>query len=185
VIHAGQQVLYFLVAPVGENRPPIHLAAAVAAAVVHGKNGVTVRGKKLALEVQLVLILPVRATMNAQQQRQLLRFVVSGRRDQQAVHHCAVFALERHVFGGAELQLGEQFIVLVREWPERALLERVNFRNVVAVAPVLQSCRPGRHRADDTPSLGDWLDGTARDRHAREVAGTIVGDEEVDELAVL
>ena len=69
VIHRAQQIDDFLVAPVGEDRLLVGAAAPVAAAVVHGDDDVAVGGEELALEVERVLVLPVRAAVDPQQRR--------------------------------------------------------------------------------------------------------------------
>ena len=69
VVHAGEQIDDFLVAPVGEDRLLVRLAAAVAAAIVHVEHRVAVRGEQLALEAERMLVLAVWAAVNAQQHR--------------------------------------------------------------------------------------------------------------------
>ena len=69
VVHRAEQVDDFLVAPVGEDRLLVRAAAAVAAAIVHRDDDVAVGGEQLALEAERVLVLAVRAAVDAQQRR--------------------------------------------------------------------------------------------------------------------
>ena len=95
VIHGAEQIDDFLVAPVGEDRLLVGAAAAVAAAVVDGDDDVAVGGEQLALEVERVLVLSVRAAVDAQQRRIAAPWRVSRRLDEQAVHLGAVPARRR------------------------------------------------------------------------------------------
>ena len=78
MIHRAEQVDDFLVAPVGEDRLLERAAAAVAAAVVHRDDDVAVGGEELALEVEGVLVLPVRPAVDPQQRRILAAGVEVG-----------------------------------------------------------------------------------------------------------
>ena len=66
VVDTGEQILHFVVAPVGPNRAREFLAAAGAAAVVHIEDGISFRREKLALGAEAVGVLPIRSAVNPQ-----------------------------------------------------------------------------------------------------------------------
>ena len=72
VIHRAEQIDDFLVAPVGEDRLLVGAAPPVAATVVHRHDDVAVGRKQLPLEAERVLVLAVRAAVDAQQRRVFL-----------------------------------------------------------------------------------------------------------------
>ena len=78
VVHRAEQIDDLLVAPVGEDRLLVGAAAAVAAAVVDGDDHVAVGREQLALEAERVLVLAVRAAVDAQQRRILAPGTVVG-----------------------------------------------------------------------------------------------------------
>ena len=151
VVHGAEEVDDFLVAPVGEDRFLIRAAAAVAAAIVHRDDDVAVGGKELALEVERVLVLAVRAAMDAEQ-----RGIASARHerrrlDDEAVDVGAVLARRREIFGRSELHASEPRVVLVvslRSCRPRAHgLPAASSRSTRA----RRSRRPGRARVRDDP----------------------------------
>ena len=112
LVHRAEQVHDLLVAPVGVDRLLVGAPAAGAAAVVHREHDVAVGGEELAVEAERVLVLAVRPAVDVEQRRVLLPGRVGGRLDDQAVDDGAVLALRGEVLVVAELELGQQGVVL-------------------------------------------------------------------------
>ena len=130
VVHAGEQVLHFVIAPVGKDRARKFLAPARAAPIVHRQYCIAVRGEHLPLSGKGMLILAIRAAMNPQQQRDPGAFRVTGRIGQQPMSFRPVLALKINFFRLAQLQLTQQRIVLMTYLPQRLALHRVNLRGL-------------------------------------------------------
>src|SRR5215470_12576204 len=95
-------------APVGEDRARKFLASARAATIIHGQDRVSVRREELPLQTERMLVLPVRPSVNAQQQRDLRPLRVTDGVCQQAVDFRTILTLEADIFGGRDFQLGEE-----------------------------------------------------------------------------
>src|SRR5215213_817574 len=104
VIDAGEQILHFIVAPIGKDRARELLPPTGAAAVVHGKDGVTVRRKKLTLGAEGVLVLPVWTTVNSEQQRNFRSLDVTKRVSEKGADLRAVFTRKPDLLRDAEIQ---------------------------------------------------------------------------------
>src|SRR5450432_2273579 len=122
-------------APVGDDAAGKFHAATVAAAIVDGQDHVAVGGEKLALELkrigvegQAVIVLAVGSAVNPEKSGIFFRGTVGGRLDHHAVDFGAVLAFEGDVFDGAELELGEERVVVSGELAELAVFEGENFR---------------------------------------------------------
>src|SRR5580698_7395587 len=105
-------------APIGEDAASKFRAAAAAAAIVDCEDNVAVRSKKLALDLERisieeerVTVLPIWSAMNPEQSWILARRHKVRRFYHHAVNFRAVFALERDVLNGAELNLGEKAVI--------------------------------------------------------------------------
>jgi len=107
------QILDLVMPPVGKNRARVLLTPAGAAAIVHRQHCVAVSRKHLPLDTERMLILTVRSTVDAQQQRDFRSFRVTNRISQQAMYVGAVFALEIHFFSLRNLKLVHQGLVLM------------------------------------------------------------------------
>ena len=104
VVHAGEQIDDFLVAPVGVDGLLEGRAAPGAAAIVHLEHGIAVGGEELALELEAVLVLAVGAAVDVEDQRQLLPAGRTGWLGEQAVDDGAVLRGEGDVLGAGDLQ---------------------------------------------------------------------------------
>ena len=94
LIHARQQILDFVVAPVRRNRLRIILPAPRAAAIVHVQLGIALRRQPLPQKIEAVLVLPIRPAVNKQNHRNRRSSLESLRLCQQPMNLRALFALQ-------------------------------------------------------------------------------------------
>ena len=86
-------------------------------------------------------VLAVGAAVNAQQKRNLRARSISNRLSQQPVDFCAILALEAYVFRGWNIDLREDFVVLVGQLAQGTVLEgkislgRVSLATMAAEQP--------------------------------------------------
>ena len=176
VIDRGQEVLHFLVPPVGVNRLLVFRAPAGAAAIVHRQDDVAVRRKELALEAERVLVLRVRSAVDAQQRRVAGAGLEGRGLHHEPVDHRAVTPPRREVLGGRELHRLEPGGVFLRQGAHSAGVEREDFVRLCGRAghdrdPAI---RCERERRDRAPSLHEPGHRAIADAHARQVVGAVV-----------
>ena len=132
-----------------------------------------------------MLILPVRPAMDAQQQRDPRTFHITDRVGKQAMHFSAIFAPEIDFFGGGDIELRKQRVVVMGDLTKNAAFHGIHF--CVFCVASRQNNRVTRRRIPARHDDG-WrhqsLDGASGKINLRRIDGAIVGNQKANGFAI-
>src|SRR5579862_8954046 len=96
VVNPGFEVGDFMIAPVAGDRPREFPPAPRAAPVVYVQHGIAVRSEHLTLHSEVILVLPIGAAVDAQDERNTRAFHIAHRIREEPVNIGAVFTFETY-----------------------------------------------------------------------------------------
>src|SRR5437867_6146494 len=120
--------------PIGENRSRILLTPSGTAAIIDSQYRVTISREHLSFNAEGMLILSVRPTMNAQEQRNFRSLNVTSRIGQQAMHFGTVLTFETDFFRLRDLQFIHQRVVQMSNLAKLLAFHRIDFRWLGVIA---------------------------------------------------